>query len=450
MEILLPELGEGIKDVEVREVLVKEKDSVKKDDALLILETDKASMEIPSEIDGTVKEIFVKNGQIISPGEKIFLINPIDNDAKDVAELKKNNEIQEGQPEIQEEAKEIEINALNNDTPIDIPEISNIEANENNTSPVLASPSTRKLARDLGCDIALVRGSGEKGRIDKQDVLDYVSEHLKSDSSGLNPQDLKTILKNEIELMKQDLISEITNEKDDANIDHKFGEWGLIEQRPLSNVQIVTGKNMTKSWKNIPQVTQFDSADITHMYKSYKKLKNDNKDKNIKVSLIPFYIRALCKAIKQYPQINSSLSNDGNKMIIKKYINVGIAVDTIHGLVVPVIKNCEKKSLKEISSELTVLANQAHKKNLTMDDISGASITISSLGGIGGTYFTPIVVPYQAAILGFSKAEEKVFYINKKIQRKLILPFSMSYDHRLIDGAAAAKFTVQLGKVLSK
>lgn len=444
MEILLPELGEGIKDVEIRDVLVSKGDPIKKDQTLLVLETEKASMEIPSDLDGMINEIFVKKGDIISPGQKIFSIEILDD--KEIEEDQKS-----GDNETKEETDNAEKNIdSDNNTETETTEDIDTTTQDIDTRKVLASPSTRKLARDLGCDISLVTGSGEKGRITKQDVLDYVNKHLKSNSGGLNTADLKKILKDEIASLKDDIIVEINNDKDNDKSDYDFGKWGLIEQRPLTNIQKATGKNMTKSWKNIPQVTQFDSTDITHLYQSYKTLKKSNKDKNIKVSIIPFYIRALCKAIKLYPTINSSLSNDGSKQVVKKYINVGVAVDTIHGLVVPVIKNCEKKSLKRISSDLTFLAERAHKNNLTLDEISGGSITISSLGGIGGTYFTPIVVPSQAAILGFSKADEKPYYINNQIQNKLILPFSISYDHRLIDGATAARFTVKLSDLLSR
>ena len=207
---------------------------------------------------------------------------------------------------------------------------------------------------------------------------------------------------------------------------------------------------MSNAWSTIPQVTQFDSANISSLYKSYKNLKKKNSDPSIRVSLIPFYIKILTKAIQSFPNFNSSLNSKKDAVIIKKYINIGVAVDTERGLVVPVIKNCEKKSLKEITVELSKVATKAHENKLTMEDIEGGSITISSLGGIGGTNFTPIVNPPQVAILGFSKAEYKLIHEKGKFVKKLILPFSLTYDHRVIDGAEGARFCAHLKESLGK
>jgi len=251
-----------------------------------------------------------------------------------------------------------------------------------------------------------------------------------------------------------DIYAEL-NKKTDSNKNNSenkidFSKWGPIETHPLNKIKIATGRNMTKSWTTIPQVTQFDAADVTYLYKSYKTLKKINTNKNIKISLIPFYLKVLVQTLKEFPNFNSSLNSTNDAIVIKKYINVGIAIDTLNGLMVPVIKNCENKSLKQISSELSLLSEKAHNNNLILDDIEGGTITISSLGGIGGTNFTPIVLPPQVAILGFSKMENQIIPgLDGKFKKRLILPFSLTYDHRVIDGAEAARFTKKMKELLS-
>ncbi len=443
MKIILPELGEGISDVEIREVLVEEGDSLTKNDPILILETDKASMEIPSEVDGVISKIHVCAGDKISPNDLILSIKIHDDN------ITEDNEApipSKGTQPNKIESEEQDIITENNTL-----EKSNKTIQEVDFSKVLASPSTRKLARDLGCDINLINGSGDNSRITREDVLKYVNQHLSSGDTTLNPSDLKKILRDEMSTIKKEIVDEIstTNESKDTDVD--YSKWGLTENRPLNKIKIATGNNMSEAWSDIPQVTQFENADITNLYKIYKNLKRSNKNKGIKVSLIPFYINFLVQTIKKFPEINSSLSRDKKSLIIKKYVNVGVAVDTLQGLVVPIIKNCETKSIKEINTELTVLSKKARNSELKINDIEGGTVTISSLGGIGGTYFTPIVVPQQAIILGFSKAESKLILNNKnkKMKNRLILPFSMSYDHRIIDGALAAKFTAELARLLS-
>ena len=438
IDILLPELGEGISNVEIRDVLIDKGDALKKDQVILILETDKASMEIPSEHEGIVSELYIKIGDKISPNDKILSLN----EEKDVEE-KENTPIESDNSSNDVEEKIIETNAA---TPPPIPEM---PAANNNQSNILASPSTRKLARELGCDISLVIGSGDKGRVSREDVLSYVNRYLSSNPSGIDSDDLKSILKNEISAMKDDIVSELSNDEGSHSNDIDFTKWGLIETDPLNKIKQATGTNMSNAWSTIPQVTQFDKANISNLYKSYKILKKRNSNPKIKVSLIPFYIKILTKVLQSFPNFNSSLSSKKDSIIIKKYINIGVAVDTKRGLVVPVIKNCEKKSLKEITIELSDLAAKAHENKLTMEDIEGGTITISSLGGIGGTNFTPIVNPPQVAILGFSKAENKLVYEKDKFVKQLVLPFSLTYDHRVIDGAQAAKFTTKLKELLS-
>lgn len=445
IDILLPELGEGIESVEIRDVLVSKDDHVKKDQTILILETEKASMEIPSEYDGVVTKVYVKSGDQISTNDPLIAIDSNNRDINDNKNEISTNESEEPIKEDKKNENEILSNKplVNKPLKSDESKINDINSSYN----ILAAPSIKKLARELGCDIKLVHGTGEKGRITKDDIQDYVNRHLSDDPSTINTDDLRKILKDEISVIKNDIINNMSDSNVGDEVD--YSRWGLIEIKTLNKIKLATAKNMTKSWLSIPQVTQFDNADITNLYQSYKKLKAMNNNKGIKVSLIPFYIKVLTKAIREFPNFNSSLNNEQNAIIIKKYINIGIAVDTNRGLVVPVIKNCEKKSIKELNVELSLLADKAKSTKLDIEDISGGSITISSLGGIGGTNFTPIVFGPQVAILGFSKAEYKLINYKDKFVKRLILPFSLTYDHRVIDGAEAAKFTSKISSLLS-
>tara|TARA_Y100000996_G_scaffold410812_1_gene393808 strand:+ start:1305 stop:2714 length:1410 start_codon:yes stop_codon:yes gene_type:complete len=460
IDILLPELGEGISNVEIRDVLVKKGDSIKKDQVILVLETDKASMEIPSEHDGVISELYIKTGDKISPNEKILTLNSEADDSKQNDDIIKDAPIS-NEKNIQEEAELEEQNEVTEvissspppPVPSPIPSTSSLQSDSsidsNKGDTILASPSTRKLARELGCDIKLINGTGKKGRVSREDVLSYINRHLSSNPNGVSSDDLKTILKDEISSMKDDIVTELSQQDNNSSDDMDYSKWGLIELEPLSKIKKITGSNMANAWATIPQVTQFDNADISNLYKSYKRLKKENTNPEIKVSLIPFYIKVLTKALQSFPNFNSSLNSKKDAIIIKKYINVGVAVDTERGLVVPVIKNCDKKSLKDITIELSQLAEKAHSNKLSMEDIDGGTITISSLGGIGGTNFTPIVNPPQVAILGFSKAEYNLIYEKDEFVKKLILPFSLTYDHRVIDGAQAVKFTTKLKELLS-
>ena len=443
-KILLPELGEGINDVEIRDILIKEGDSIRKNQTLLILETDKASMEIPSEHDGVVCKIYVKSGDIISPNDHII---DLDSEHTEKSEpIAEPNSVYDIEPQVKNKPTLTE-EVLN----IPKGQNSQIKSKIESSSNILAAPSIRKLARELGCDINLVIGTGDKGRISKNDILGYVNQHLTDESSSINTEDLRKILKDEISSIKEDIISDISNLNIPTSTSKEvdYSKWGLTELRKLNKIKIATAKNMSNSWSNIPQVTQFDNADITKLYKSYKKIKETNKDTRIKVSLIPFYMKILAKAIREFPNLNSSLNSNQDAIIIKKYVNVGVAVDTINGLVVPVIKNCERKSVKELNIELSELSEKAKNGRLDINDISGGSITISSLGGIGGSNFTPIVFEPQVAIIGFSKAEYRLVNYKDKFVKRLVLPFSLTYDHRVIDGAEAVKFTTKISDLLS-
>ena len=413
-DIILPNLGEGIESVEVSEVLISIGDKIKNNDPLILVESEKASMEVPSTESGEIKNIYVKVGDTIKPGYSIASLINYDKIKLEKNKLKhanKNNIEKAIQSHNNESEKDIipEKIILKNNFSKDI-----ITYGES----VIASPSVRKFARELGCDLKKVYGSGQKGRISKEDVEKYVKNILNNNNSIF--QAPKKVV--------------------------DFSQWGNIEIISLNKIKRLTGTKLQQAWQSIPHVTQFDCADITQL----EKLRSDKKkNNNLKISIISFIIKSLDLILKEFPIFNSSLDQKNNKLILKKYFNIGIAVDTKDGLVVPVIQNISTKSIEQINTELINLSKKARAKKLMPKDMSGGSFTISSLGGIGGTYFTPIINAPEVAILGISKMENKLFFENKKYINKIILPLSLSYDHRVIDGADAARFTTKLSEELS-
>ncbi len=420
-DILLPELGEGITSVEISEVLVKKGDTVKVDDPIIVVETEKASMEIPTTESGTVENVQVEKGGAISPGDVIINIT-VDEDQAEAFD--------EPAPPIAESAEPRDIVKTEPTTPYITAATPDVKPPLPATSeigkPVLASPSVRRFARELGCDLKLVTGSGPKGRITQEDVQEYIKGRLAGGAPGGSA--LPIIAPG------QDL---------------DFSKWGEVDIQPLNKIKKITGKRLQQAWQAIPHVTQFDKADITKLDKLRLHLKKVNKDESVKVSFLPFFIKAVSILLKEMPQFNSSLDGSNENIVLKKYINIGVAVDTPNGLVVPVIKDANEKSIKELARELTTLSSKARNKELLPADMEGGCFTISSLGGIGGTYFTPIVNPPEVAILGISRSTSEPVFMEGKLRKRLILPFALSYDHRLIDGAAAARFTSNFGQLLS-
>ena len=419
IEIRLPELGEGITSVEISDVLVTQGDSIKLDDPIIVVETEKASMEIPTIESGIVESIQVEKGGTISPGDVIIRIqregqtkSPIkENDSEAVIVESVQNEISTAPTPKQAGPTPIE-----KSVPAQSPQLG---------KPVLASPSVRRFSRELGCDLKLVNGNGPKGRITQEDVQEYIKERLVREPTDIT---LPIIAPG------QDL---------------DFSKWGEVDIQPLNNIKKITGKRLQQAWQVIPHVTQFDKCDITKLEKLRKHLKKVNNDSEIKVSLVPFFIKAVGILLSEMPQFNSSLDSTNENLILKKYIHVGVAVDTPNGLMVPVIKNANNKSIKELARELTTLNGKARDKKLLPADMEGGCFTISSLGGIGGTYFTPIVNPPEVAILGISRSVYEPVFMEGKFRRRLMLPFALSYDHRVIDGADAARFTTTFGRLLS-
>ena len=420
-DIRLPELGEGITSVDISDVLVAQGDVVKLDDPIIVVETEKASMEIPTTESGTVENVQVEKGGTISPGDVIISIS---GDGVQTEVVDKTpppiEETTDPQNEVKSETPAPYIAAATSVEKPPIPTTSEIG------KPVLASPSVRRFARELGCNLKLVNGSGPKGRITQEDVQEYIKYRLAGGALG-GPA-LPIIAPG------QDL---------------DFSKWGEVEIQPLNKIKKITGKRLQQAWQAIPHVTQFDKADITKLDKLRLHLKKVNKDKSVKVSLLPFFIKAVCILLKEMPQFNSSLDGSNENIVLKKYINIGIAVDTPNGLVVPVIKNANEKSIKELARGLTTLSGKARDKKLLPADMEGGCFTISSLGGIGGTYFTPIVNPPEVAILGISRSADEPVFMEGKFRKRLILPFALSYDHRVIDGADAARFTKIFGHLLS-
>ncbi len=418
IEIRLPELGEGITSVEISDILVAQGDTLKVDDPIIVVETEKASMEIPTTEAGTVESVNVEKGGTISPGDIIIITTgdgvQTETDDETPAPIKETAEPPDGvksETPVPYKATDEFISLIG---PTINPELG---------KPVLASPSVRRFARELGCELKLVNGSGPKGRITQEDVQEYIKGRLAGGGSALP-----------IIAPGQDL---------------DFSKWGEVEIQSLNKIKKITGKRLQQAWQAIPHVTQFDKCDITKLDKLRLHLKKVNKDKSVKVSLLPFFIKAVCILLKEMPQFNSSLDGSNENIVLKKYLNVGVAVDTPNGLVVPVIKNANEKSIKELARELTTLSEKARDKKLLPSEMEGGCFTISSLGGIGGTYFTPIVNPPEVAILGISRSTAEPVFMESKFRKRLILPFALSYDHRVIDGAAAARFTTAFGQLLS-
>jgi len=409
-KFILPNIGEGIETVSISEVLVKENQSIKKDDPILLVETDKASMEIPVDCSGIIGKILVNVGDLISPGQSILEIS--ENNEVLTKEESETSDIKTSLENISDKIEEI----------IEPVQTSRINQKTTNENPY-ATPSIRKLARELGCDISNIVGSGLNKRITKEDVYNFVKEipnHNKQSQSQTTSN---------------------------HSMDY-FAKFGLVEKIDLSTIQLASLKHLHSSWNNIPHVTQFDETDITELDKIVRTLKKINKSKNTKVSYLPFFIKTISYILKELNIFNTTLTLDGKSLIQKHYINVGFAVDSPKGLLVPVIKNIDKKSIKEITIAFNKLLTKTRAGKLTPNDMSGGCITISSLGNIGGKYFTPIINSPEVSILGISPIEIKPIFKNNKFIARKVLPISLSYDHRVVNGADAAKFTSLFSQII--
>jgi len=440
-EARVPDIGDYT-DVPVIELLVQVGDRVGKDQGLATLESDKATMEVPAPFAGTVREIKVKLGDAVSEGALVAMIE-VDGDAQAAPTAKAEPAAAKAEAPVKAEpAASLPSppgRGAGGEGSASTPAAHGAAtASETRSPPVAfsadtvlpssvpyASPSVRVFARELGVDLAQVKGSERGGRIGKADVQAFVKAALAGGAgapvAGGNGLNL-------IAWPKVD-----------------FAKFGEIERRPLSRINKLSGANLARNWAMIPHVTQFDEADITEMEAFRKRLGEEQKD--VKVTPLVFLIKAVVAALQQYPAFNASL--DGDELVLKKYFHIGIAVDTPDGLVVPVIRDADKKGLMALSKELAEISVKARERKLGPADMSGGCFSISSLGGIGGTAFTPIINAPEVAILGVSKSQMKPVWNGKEFAPRLMLPLSLSYDHRVIDGAAAARFTAFLARTLT-
>jgi pyruvate dehydrogenase E2 component (dihydrolipoamide acetyltransferase) len=414
-QVNVPDIG-NFQGVEVIEVMVKAGDKVTKEQGLITLETDKAAMDVPAPFAGTIKSLAVKKGDKVSEGS---LVLTMDADESAAAAPAKATAPVAPAKEAPKTAAVQQAPAPVRAQPASLPPI-----NEAGFGKAHAGPSVRKFARELGVDLSRVKGSGRKERITEDDVKAFVKAIMQGGGAGGG------------ELPK---VPEVD-----------FARFGQIEVKPLSRIKRISGPRLQAAWVNVPHVTQHDEADITDLETLRKELKADAEKIGAKLTPLAFLLKATVAALKEYPDFNSSLDPTGQNQVYKKYFHVGFAADTPNGLVVPVIRDADKKNVFEIAKELGELAAKARDGKLKADEMQGGCFSISSLGGIGGTAFTPIVNAPEVAILGVSKSQMKPVWDGKAFQPRLMLPLSLSYDHRVIDGAAAARFTTFLSKILSE
>ena len=432
-EIVVPDIGD-FTEVEVIEVLVSVGDRIYAEDALITLESEKATMEVPAPVGGTIQDIHVQVGDRVSEGSLIFVIAPESADPPDSPLQEPPPAPEEPQEPPKEPAPSTDAPEIHKEPPpvppFPKPPVPPAPLNEGaGMSDVHASPSVRRFARELGADLHKISGTGPKGRILKEDVQTYIKGELARPTIPEPPHASGSGIP---------AVPEID-----------FSQFGEIEKQPLSRIKKLSGPNLQRSWLNAPHVTQFDEADITRLEDYRKSLKTEGEKRDAKVTMLSFLMKASVCALKEFPDFNASLDASGEQLILKKYYHIGIAVDTPEGLVVPVIRHVERKGLFELAKELATISAKARNRKLSPTDLQGASFTISSLGGIGGTAFTPIVNVPEVAILGVSRAAMKPVYQNAEFVPRLMLPLSLSYDHRVIDGASGARFARFLAQILS-
>ena len=418
--IFAPDLGTDSADV--IEILVNVGDKIAVDTPLMVLESAKASMEVPSSLAGTIQSIEVKVGDKISEGKALVQVTVAGEQSVN------NNQRQEiDNPDTNRTFIAGELKPV-----IAYQEIKQDQQTQaTKTLAVHCGPAVRRLARELGVDLQKVTGTAAKGRIVKEDIHQFVKQALNTPAPVLTQAVNPTV--SGLPILP----------------DIDFSKWGEVEFRDLSKIQKLSAQNLHRAWLHIPHVTQFDEADITDLEAFRVSQKDSLKAQGVNLTLLSFLVKACAYVLEKMPKFNSSLSKDGEQLIIKKYIHIGVAVDTPNGLVVPVIRNADQKSVVEIAKSLAELSTKARDKKLTPAEMQGATFSISSLGGIGGTAFTPIVNWPEVAILGVSRSSHKPIWDGKSFNPRLILPLSLSYDHRVIDGADAARFTTLLSQILA-
>ena len=406
-EITVPDMGD-FKDVEVIEVLVKEGQTINKNDSIITLESDKSSVEVPSTHSGKIEKINITIGDKINKGDLILTLESSEEKEIEKEESKKESKVEKLIPK-----KEV---------------LSSVPASpETRSGEGSASPKVRKFARELGADVSRISGTQRLGRVSEDDVKKFIKSQV-------------TVNHNETQ--KQKTIEHVE--------EYSHEEFGEVLIKDMPRVKRLSGPHLVRSWTEIPHVTQHDEIDITEMEQFRSSLYDYYTGEKIKVTPLAFIAKALVSALKEFPNFNSSIDSNSNKIINKKYIHIGFAVDTPHGLMVPKIRDVDKMSIKEIGENLKKTSDLCRDLKIDKKEFFGGSITISSLGGIGGTHFTPIINPPEVAILGVGKSFDKLKKTKGKITSRKILPISLSYDHRIIDGAEGAKFCVYLGKCLGK
>ncbi len=430
MEIHVPDIGD-YSDVTVIEVLVKVGDEIEKEQSVVTLESDKATMDVPSSHAGVVKEIKVKVGDLISESALVLLLESSDATAAPAQAPAATPAVGAPVAQAPKATPVIPAVAVPTPSPAPITAAAPPASIDGKGDVSHASPSVRKFARELGVNIALVTGSGPKGRITQEDVQAFV----KGIMSGATPT---ANAKSGGNMGGLDLLPW-------PSVD--FTKFGAIERQPLSRIKKLSAANLARNWVMIPAVTYHEDADITDLEAFRVSTNKENEKSGNKITMLAFMIKAAVAALKKYPEFNSSL--DGDDLVLKKYFHIAFAADTPNGLVVPVIRNADQKGINEIASETGELAALAREGKLKPDQMQGASFTISSLGGIGGTYFAPIINAPEVAILGVSKAAMKPVWDGKQFVPRLICPLSLTADHRVIDGASATRFTVYIAQLLA-
>ncbi|HKJ63128.1 MAG TPA: dihydrolipoyllysine-residue acetyltransferase [Hyphomicrobiales bacterium] len=426
IEVKVPDIGD-FSDIPVISILVEAGDTVSREDPLIELESDKATMEVPSPEDGTIKEIKVKEGDTVSEGSLILLM---ETEGASEGDSKKDKTGEEKKPAKSEAKSESSPAPSSSPAPASTAlSVPSANGQSSSNGHIYASPSIRALARELGVDLANIKGSGRKGRIIREDI----TAAYKTKTGGSTA------------------VATTGGSGIPAIPAVDFSKFGPIEEVEMSRIKKISGPVLHRSWLNIPHVTHNEEADITSLDKFRRQLDSEAKPEGYRVTLLSFIILACVRALKTHWEFNSSLHPDGGKLIRKHYYNIGFAADTPQGLVVPVIKDADQKGIIEISKELGMLSMKARDGKLSPAEMSGATFTISSLGGIGGTSFTPIVNAPEVAILGLTRAKMEPIWdpVKETFTPRLMLPMSLSYDHRAIDGALAARFCATLGNILA-
>jgi pyruvate dehydrogenase E2 component (dihydrolipoamide acetyltransferase) len=423
-QVLVPDIGD-FKDVPIIEIFVKAGDSVTAEQSLVTLETDKAAMEVPSPYSGIIKEIKIAIGDKVSQGSLILTLECADSSAAQ-------NSISAPSVNAPAPAASSDVSLHSKTAPTAAPAVATklvapvIAQAISSGGKAHASPAIRRFARELGVEVAQVKGNGVKGRVTKDDIQNYVKAAL-AQPRGTGGNGLQVLASPVID----------------------FAKFGAIETKPLSRIKKISGANLHRNWVTIPHVTQFDEADITDMEAFRKELGAEYAAQNIKITPLAFMLKAVVTAMQKYPEFNASLDASGENLVLKQYFHIGVAVDTPDGLMVPVLRDVDKKGIVQLAKELGEISVKAREKKIPAVDMQGGCFTISSLGGIGGTAFTPIINAPEVAILGVSRSSMKPVWKDGAFVPRLMLPLSLSYDHRVIDGALGARFAVYLSQVLA-